>query len=430
MSDISINTSALGDKESKFKNMSRRVGTIQNSLGILRWEIDSDIKSRQNIDRRMSNLFTELGDLAARLSDTAKVVEESRRRYENAERELKKRISDLTDKPKSHKGWFSRFIDRIKSLITKRVEKALEIMTLMGLFGPVPQLISNIHHLKDFFNKRKSSTPANQGMGKTGKISEGGPVKDVLAHLPGGAMPTQEELKQIDSILDKYESQLIKLYDHDVSDTDIASILNEMAQELTPIFNKHRYDFTWWYYIVKPYGALDVKNSRKVTIDGKEIKIWNQNWNYAGTKYAGDFAGNMLYGYLGVEMFGTGFLGQSVIKGGAGAGQYLSDRNNKIIKSSPLKKYMESMVRGDWGDNPGDSAQIQVGIDSYIRKNSYNVTVIDISRVMPNPFNPLKNIDIIIHPSQLFEEVHIEKEPGLKRDVELMDKIISKLKKG
>lgn len=201
-----------------------------------------------------------------------------------------------------------------------------------------------------------------------------------------------------------------------------------MAKELTLIANKHRYDFTWWYYAVNTGGIFDVKNSRvvEITVNGKveKIKIWNQPWKYDKKEYQGDFAGNFLYGYLGAEVFGTGQLGQSVLKGGAGFAQFLSDRGNPGVKADPLRKYFDSLSNGGWGDNEGDSNQIQLGIDSYKSDHSSWKKVLDIEDLL----NPLDDLIIsmpnIFDPDGIFKDKYVEDESGFRRDMVLIEKIV------
>lgn len=71
-----------------------------------------------------------------------------------------------------------------------------------------------------------------------------------------------------------------------------------------------------------------------------------------------DYLGNYLFGYVG-----KGYLESSdaYLKVGAGVTQGWSDKN-------PLK-YLENIINGNYGDNPGDAKMIQDGINDY--KESY-----------------------------------------------------------
>ena len=71
-----------------------------------------------------------------------------------------------------------------------------------------------------------------------------------------------------------------------------------------------------------------------------------------------DYLGNYLFGY-----FGKGYLESSdaYLRVVAGVAQGWSDKN--------LLKYLENIINGNYGDNPGDAKMIQDGINDY--KESY-----------------------------------------------------------
>lgn len=371
MSGISVKLSALENNKRQVNRLNGELERITDKLRVIRNSIDSDILSRNGIDRGLNDIISLLERDKNSLYKTVRFFDGTIKSYEDSERAIMNMNNNAMINGKT--------------------------------------LFKN-----------------SNGNDVDGLIEDEGFVGDVLEYLPGGQKPTEEEIAQIDAILDKYERILAELYDDDVSDTDIKGILDALAKDLLPIVANHRYDFTWWYELVKPNGPLDVKNSRTITVNvngvNKEVNIWNLPWSYNGQKYGeGDFAGNFLYGYLGAEVFGTGVLGQAILKGAAGAAQFLSDRNNPII-NDPLKKYLESLRNGGWGDNEGDSNQIQLGIDSYISDHGSWKKVFDIGKFF-NPFRPpIIYIPPVIVPkeNEFNSEVFVEDEPGFKRDMELI----------
>ena len=74
-----------------------------------------------------------------------------------------------------------------------------------------------------------------------------------------------------------------------------------------------------------------------------------------------DYLGNYLFGYVG-----KGYLESSdeYLKIGAGAAQGLSDKD--------AIKYINNVINGNYGDNPGDAKMIQDWINDY--KESYKWT--------------------------------------------------------
>lgn len=181
--------------------------------------------------------------------------------------------------------------------------------------------------------------------------------KKALDAFPGGTKPTREELAQVDAIVRKYEAELAAHQGE--PGFDQRELVRRMAQELAPIARQHRNDFTWFYYMVKTNSVLDLKNR---STDANGGQLWNENWTFGpysnANGYSGDTAGNYLYGYVGSEVFGTGPLGQSVLKSAAGAAQVMDDGQG-------YGKYLKSWATGGWGDNPGDAAKVGLGVSDY-----------------------------------------------------------------
>ena len=94
-----------------------------------------------------------------------------------------------------------------------------------------------------------------------------------------------------------------------------------------------------------------------------KYSIWSRGWNGNPldnndlSKPSSDFLGNYLFGYYGA---GSLYTNDDILKYGAGFAQRLSDISNKDF-AIDWNKYL---------DNPGDSEDIQKGIDAY-NKNKH-----------------------------------------------------------
>ncbi|HET9953503.1 MAG TPA: polymorphic toxin type 44 domain-containing protein [Polyangiaceae bacterium] len=178
----------------------------------------------------------------------------------------------------------------------------------------------------------------------------------LLKTLPGGSMPTREELSAADAIVRKYEAEL-RQHQGDPN-FNMDDFMKRLGQELEPMAREHRNDFTWWYYMVKTDSVFDLKNRKT---DPNAEQLWDQPWDFSSAGVpkkasTGDTAGNWLYGYLGAEVFGAGALGQSTLIGGAGAAQAAED------KGEAGKRLLQT----GWIDNPGDAEKIHAGIEGYM----------------------------------------------------------------
>ena len=105
--------------------------------------------------------------------------------------------------------------------------------------------------------------------------------------------------------------------------------------------------------LVNTGQPLDLKT--RVYREDYPFSIWSRQWEEG---MESDYLGNYLFGYVG-----KGYLESSdtYLKVGAGMAQGWSDKN-------PLK-YLENIINGNYGDNPGDAKMIQDGINDY--KESY-----------------------------------------------------------
>jgi len=391
MPNIYVDMRTLEDSKRRLRKLSGDLENIANSLKSIRNTLDSDIRYSKGIDGSLGELSSQIYEEERILIKSANLLDKAIEDYKSSEQTIKQNLQKI-------------FID-------KKVKSTFDV------FADQVSIV----------NVGSSNLFKNNGKGNVSVKSDDGFMNEVLNSLSGGEVPTEAEIAQIDAIMDKYEVMLIENYEN-ISDTDIKKILEDMAKELLPIVNKHRYDFTWWYYAVNTGGIFDVKNSRvvEININGevKEIKIWNQPWKYDGNEYLGDFAGNFLYGYLGAEVFGTGQLGQAVLKGGAGFAQLLSDRGNPNVNTDPLRKYLDSLASGGWGDNEGDSNQIQLGINSYKSDHGSWKKVIDFEDLL-NPFDDLIiSMPNLLDPDGILKDEFVEDEPGFIRDMVLIKKII------
>lgn len=105
--------------------------------------------------------------------------------------------------------------------------------------------------------------------------------------------------------------------------------------------------------LVNSNKSLDLKN--RVYREDYPFSIWGRQWEEG---MESDYLGNYLFGYVG-----KGYLESSdeYLKIGAGAAQGLSDKD--------AIKYINNVINGNYGDNPGDAKMIQDGINDY--KESY-----------------------------------------------------------
>ena len=101
--------------------------------------------------------------------------------------------------------------------------------------------------------------------------------------------------------------------------------------------------------LVNTGQPLDLKT--RVYREDYPFSIWSRQWEEG---MESDYLGNYLFGYVG-----KGYLESSdtYLKVGAGMAQGWSDKN-------PLK-YLENVINGNYGDNPGDAKTIQDGINDY-----------------------------------------------------------------
>ena len=105
--------------------------------------------------------------------------------------------------------------------------------------------------------------------------------------------------------------------------------------------------------LVNTGQPLDLKT--RVYREDYPFSIWSRQWEEG---MESDYLGNYLFGYVG-----KGYLESSdtYLKVGAGIAQGWSDKN-------PLK-YLENIINGNYGDNPGDAKTIQDGINDYKESN-------------------------------------------------------------
>ena len=111
--------------------------------------------------------------------------------------------------------------------------------------------------------------------------------------------------------------------------------------------------------LVNTKKTLDLKN--RVYREDYPFSIWGRQWE-EGMK--SDYLGNYLFGYVGKGYLGWG---DELIKLGAGKAQHISDflKVDKYYFVGADIKYDVSLLMGQYGDNEGDAAAIQDGMDDY-----------------------------------------------------------------
>lgn len=116
--------------------------------------------------------------------------------------------------------------------------------------------------------------------------------------------------------------------------------------------------------LVNTKKPLDLKN--RVYREDYPFSIWGRQWEKG---MESDYLGNYLFGYVG-----KGYLGWSddLIKLGAGKAQHISDlfKVDKYYIVGADIKYNLSLLMGQYGDNEGDAAAIQDGMDDYKKGNN------------------------------------------------------------
>ena len=116
--------------------------------------------------------------------------------------------------------------------------------------------------------------------------------------------------------------------------------------------------------LVNTKKPLDLKN--RVYREDYPFSIWGRQWEKG---MESDYLGNYLFGYVG-----KGYLGWSddLIKLGAGKAQHISDlfKVDKYYIVGADIKYDLSLLMGQYGDNEGDAAAIQDGMDDYKKGNN------------------------------------------------------------
>ena len=105
--------------------------------------------------------------------------------------------------------------------------------------------------------------------------------------------------------------------------------------------------------LVNSNKPLDLKN--RVYREDYPFSIWGRQWEEG---MESDYLGNYLFGYVGKDYLESS---DEYLKIGAGAAQGLSDKD--------AIKYINNVINGNYGDNPGDAKMIQDGINDY--KESY-----------------------------------------------------------
>lgn len=394
MGETKYNLDALSEKERDIIVITKKIDCIFDGFKIIKNSIDNDITRRDNINEQFNTLISDFQNIIESACNSSKIINKAVIEYRNSNHQIQNLLNGLLDTSTDSHG---KDVIKIKHDEVSISEISIEQNWFEKMYN---QFISKITHIKNFFqnngvhinnkNYIKSivedenmlesgllddlarGTYSKLESGIFGKdksannttIQEAGYIKELLDVLPGGDIPTESEIDSINNIVEKYEDMLINLLEkHPSSEIDIKDILNDMSDEITTIAEEHQDDFTWWFHMVKPFAPLDIKN--RVT---NGDKIWNKPYLYNGKLYAGDAGGNIIYGYIGASVFGVGYNSRSILKLGAGAGQLLSNKNAKGLKSA-VKSWIASMATGKWGDNEGDADLVDLGFNEYIERN-------------------------------------------------------------
>ncbi|KHD36188.1 hypothetical protein NL50_10460 [Clostridium acetobutylicum] len=140
---------------------------------------------------------------------------------------------------------------------------------------------------------------------------------------------------------------------------NIKKIVIKMGNDDLEISHKG-FDYAQFIDMVNTDKPLDLK-SRKLASSQSGYSIWSRGWkgnpliDNKPSQPSPDYLGNYLFGYYGQ---GNLTMNGEALKMGAGIAQMLSDKSVKLGNNgdNPFENY---------GDNPGDSKDIQDGINDY-----------------------------------------------------------------
>lgn len=140
---------------------------------------------------------------------------------------------------------------------------------------------------------------------------------------------------------------------------NIKEVVREMGNDDLEISDKG-FDYAQFIDMVNTDKPLDLK-SRKLAGSQSGYSIWSRGWNgnllidNKPSQPSPDYLGNYLFGYYGQ---GDLIMKGEALKIGAGVAQMWSDKSVKLGNNgdNPFENY---------GDNPGDSKDIQDGINDY-----------------------------------------------------------------
>lgn len=137
---------------------------------------------------------------------------------------------------------------------------------------------------------------------------------------------------------------------------DILKFTRGLGDDVTNVSDKQ--SLIQFYNMVQTKHPLDLKNR---TFGDSAYSIWARNWSedesVNGINRSEDYLGNYLFGYYGRKVEFEG----DMLKTDAGLAQMWSDINNKKMPNWTGSH-----------DNPGDTEEIQAGIDDYDKKHKKN----------------------------------------------------------
>lgn len=168
----------------------------------------------------------------------------------------------------------------------------------------------------------------------------------------------REEYAHCASVLrEAFPGEYTVLASHSIDDyyiPDVTEDFNAFIEENEQDFKNHKMNLFWFALKVKTGSVVDLKNydavfnrpshSYHIILDGEVMRA--------------DASGNIAYGYLGT----AAQIPKSILLYGAGIYQIYEDSSRNIFNMDFMR------LINNYGDNPGDSDQIVIGINRYKNK--------------------------------------------------------------
>ncbi|GKX28615.1 hypothetical protein SH1V18_10950 [Vallitalea longa] len=148
MGNISIRTGELHNDQYQLKRCLDRITEIEDSFRNIKYSLDRDIKYRNGIDSKMTNIENKLGEISNDLYRLSDFLKNTKDDYEYAEKEIECLACSLnnvtqpkiTEKSNQHDNPFL---------------KGVRFLSKIGLFGIIGGLFTTIENLSKFFSNKK-----------------------------------------------------------------------------------------------------------------------------------------------------------------------------------------------------------------------------------------------------------------------------------